>query len=234
MNPLFADTETTGTGPEDRLCQLCFRLDHLERNELYRPPLPIGVGAMAVHHITNEMVETSPTFIGSPTHTLLGDIQGSVVFVAHNAPFDLGMLRREGLCFPRFIDTLKVSRFLDSEGVLESHKLQYLRYHYGLRIDAQAHDAMGDVKVLVEVFRKLREDLESLESLDEPQALDRMLDISMSPLLVRRFNFGKHKGKTVEEVAGRDRGYLAWLKREKLLAPDGEEDWFHTFKHYGI
>ncbi len=228
MNLLFCDTETTGTEAEDRLCQVCFRLGELERNELFKPPLPIKVGAMAVHHITNEMVEDKPAFIGTETYNLLQALRHNTVFVAHNAPFDIGMLRKEGLEFGHVIDTLKIARHLDEEAILESHGLQYLRYYHGLKVEAVAHDALGDVRVLQAVYEVLRRQLAEAEGIPLEAASERMLEISSRPALIRRFNFGKHRGELLTDIVVKDRGYLKWLQNEKAQNPEGEEDWLYT------
>ena len=55
---IYLDTETTGPGPTDRLCQIAFKTeDGLTANELFNPGMPISIDAMTVHHITNEMVQ---------------------------------------------------------------------------------------------------------------------------------------------------------------------------------
>jgi len=232
MNLLFADTETTGIEDEDRLCQLCFSLNGLEVNQLYKPPLPIKIGAMAVHHITNRMVEDKPPFDNSPEKMILSGLQSCVPIVAHNAKFDTAMLLKEGIEFNTVICTLKISRHLDVDGTMEQHKLQYLRYFYDLDIEATAHDAAGDVFVLKAVFEKLKAQLMAAENLNEDQAFIRMQDISRQPSIMKRFNFGKHKGLLVEEVVRIDRGYLQWLQREKLKDPKDEEDWLYTLSLY--
>jgi len=50
---IFLDTETTGTGPDDKLCQLALR--GLIVNELFNPGLPISIDVMSLHHITNQI-----------------------------------------------------------------------------------------------------------------------------------------------------------------------------------
>jgi DNA polymerase III epsilon subunit-like protein len=60
---IFLDTETTGTGPADRLCQIAFKIKGgYTVNELFNPGMPITIDAMIVHHITNEMVLGKPAF----------------------------------------------------------------------------------------------------------------------------------------------------------------------------
>jgi DNA polymerase III epsilon subunit-like protein len=58
---IFLDTETTGNGPADRLCQLAYKDDEsLIVYELFNPGIPISIDAMSIHHITNEMVQDNP------------------------------------------------------------------------------------------------------------------------------------------------------------------------------
>ena len=55
---IFLDTETTGTGSEDRLCQIAFKPEGGPAVcELINPGKPISIDAMAIHRITNKMVE---------------------------------------------------------------------------------------------------------------------------------------------------------------------------------
>lgn len=233
-NLLFLDVEATGTDEEDRLCQVAYRYGETDVNEFFKPPLPIKFTAMAVTHITNEMVADKPEFRGSETHATLKKMgEEGVIFVAHNAPYDLKMLAKEGVLFPNFIDTLKVVRHLDEDGELENHQLQYLRYLYGIEIEATAHDAFGDILVLEAVFKHLFDWMQrKYPEANDEQIINEMMEISSQPSFVRTFKFGKYNGKSVEEVAKTDRGYLEWLLNEKKKKPEGEEDWFYTLNHY--
>ncbi|MCP3873243.1 MAG: 3'-5' exonuclease, partial [Desulfobacteraceae bacterium] len=97
---IFLDTETTGTGEKDRLCQLAYKIEGGDIvNKLFKPPLPIEIGAMCVHHITNEMVENKPVFKDSNDHQKLVDLlnDDKNILVAHNAKFDVDMLIKEGV-----------------------------------------------------------------------------------------------------------------------------------------
>jgi exodeoxyribonuclease X len=121
---IYLDTETTGVDEEDYLCQLAYKTNKgLEVNELFKPPVSIKFGAMATHHITEKMVAGKPAFLNSQTQidlvTLLQD-PGNIL-VAHNAQFDVGMLKKEGVEAPRVICTLKLIKTLDAEGELESY-----------------------------------------------------------------------------------------------------------------
>ena len=136
---IFLDTETTGTGPADRLCQIAFKTKGgYTVNELFNPGMPISIDAMTVHHITNEMVLEKPPFRDSDTWRQLQDLMSSNtnVMVAHNAAFDVDMLKKEGIEPKNVICTLKLARYFDKEGVIPKYGLQYLRYYLKLNVDA--------------------------------------------------------------------------------------------------
>lgn len=244
---LFLDTETTGNTSDDRLCQIAYIAVPLTTDEynsvtiqeittaLYKPPVPISIDAMVVHHITNAMVNDKPAFLNSQQHkelvALLAD--NKTVFIAHNAKYDIGILSKEGIDVSKHICTLKVARYLDKEGSIPRHSLQYLRYFLDLQIDnAPAHDARGDVLVLSELFKRLLKKM-IVECGSYEQAIDKMVEISKQPTLIPSFTFGKHNGKKIADVAKEARDYLEWLLQQKLAnSDDDDEDWIYTLRHH--
>ena len=62
--------------------------------------------------------------------------------------------------------------------------------------------------------------------------IEKMMEISKNPLLLRIFNYGKHKGKKVEEVVSYDRSYLEWMLEQKLNNEYYDEDWIYTLKYH--
>ena len=223
---LFLDTETTGLDlDKDRLIQLSYKYDGVIKTELFKPDLPISIGAMSVHHITEKMVEDKPSFFKSDMRMELQGLvdYNEVPLVAHNAQFDVSMLKNEQLNPHNIICTLKLARHFDEEAKIESHRLQYLRYYLGVDVDAKAHDAEGDVIVLEAVFNRLSKDF----------TIKEMLEISSKPSLIRRFLFGKYNGELVKDIAKKDRGYLNWLLDEKNKENKPEdEDWIYTLQYY--
>ena len=230
---LFLDTETTGNQPLDRLCQLCYKLGDKIVSELYKPPVPITIESMVVHHITEEMVADCPAFKDSKEWKELSELFATdVIFVAHNAKFDILMIEKEGLIPKRVIDTYRVARFLDPDGKIPSYRLQYLRYFLGIKIEATAHDAKGDVLVLEQLFDRLEKKIMEKENISLETAIEQMVDISSRPVIFKFMNFGKYKNMSLDEVVQKDSGYLRWLLDEKRKTPEEEEDWIYTLETF--
>ena len=232
-NLIFLDTETTGTGPEDRLCQVAYVFDGRESESLFRPPVPIGIDAMVVTHITNRTVAERPSFADSEMAAERRRIfEAGAVLVAHNAKFDAEMLSREDVAVGETIDTFKLAHHLDANGEIPKYNLQYLRYYHDLEVaDASAHDALGDVRVLRALFDFHFGKMFEAQG-DEGAVLREMIAVSARPILIRRFNFGKYNGEDVERVAATDREYLTWLLNQKIMAReqrgDDDENWIYT------
>jgi hypothetical protein len=106
-----------------------------------------------------------------------------------------------------------------------------MRYFLDLDVSGGAHDAESDVNTLFALFERLL--LKIKEKIpNEEEAIEKMIEISKKPVIFKRFNFGKYKGKTVDEVSKTDRGYLEWLLKTKMEDGTQDEDWIYTLKHY--
>ncbi len=231
---LFLDTETTGNEEKDYLCEIAYICGDIKKEAMFKPQVPITVGSMAVHHITNKMVKDRGPFIGSPEYNEIKNLLAdeSNIFVAHNAMFDIKMIKKEGLDVKKYICTLRVARHLDPEEKIESYRLQYLRYLLEIEVDGTAHDALGDVLVLEQLFARLQKKIMETDNISADEAIEKMIEISSTPSLIKSFKFGKHNGKTVAEVAKIDAGYLDWLLKQKMENEGDEEDWIYTLRHY--
>lgn len=253
-NIIFFDTETTGNTENDFLCQIAYKIaaadgsreskDSESFSGLYKPSIKIPPEASAVHHITNKMLDGKPSFLESPDSKKIKELfeDEETVVVAHNAQFDLMIIKKENIIPKNFICTLRLARYLDPEGKIERYNLQYLRYLLELEVDAIAHDALGDVLVLEQLYERLKKKLMENparphegaggENLNEKQVIEKMIEISSHPSLLVTIGFGKHMGKKVEEVAKVDRGYLEWLLKQKLESEQVDEDWIYTLRYY--
>lgn len=222
---ILLDTETTGTGENDRVIQLGFIvLGGTPKPEVYNDfcscNVPISFGAMEVHGITPEMIVGKPTCQETAAYKRLQELNTDDNYmIIHNAPFDLGMLEKEGFNTQmKVIDTLRVAKHVFEDE--EAHRLQYFRYKMELYKDEQkeadelgivvkAHDAIGDVLILKLFLSKLREAVQAKFPGENP--VEKMVDLTNTPIMIKTFRFGKHKGKTLEEVAAADAGYLRWM-----------------------
>lgn len=231
---IFFDTETTGNTEKDFLCQIAYKTDEENFTGLYKPPIKIPPEASAVHHISNKMIEDKSSFSESGDSDKIKKLfedKNSVV-VAHNAPFDLMIIKKENIIPANFICTLRLARFLDPDEKIEKYNLQYLRYFLDIEIDATAHDALGDVLVLEKLYERLKKKLIEKENLKEEEVVKRMIKISSHPSIFKTIKFGKHSGKNIEEILRVDRGYLEWLLAQKIESDQLDEDWIYTLKHY--
>ena len=102
------------------------------------------------HHIEEGDIADKPTFEESGDKSMVEKLlfDEALTLVAHNVAFDADVLERHGVEVPNRICTLRLARYIFPE--LEQHKLQYLRYYFGLTFKERptAHDALGDVIVL--------------------------------------------------------------------------------------
>ena len=157
------DCETTGTviGVDEIVSFAVVRLDG-DGNEtaryarLVRPSRPIPADATAIHGITDQDVSAAPRF-AEIADQLLGMLDGAV-FVAHNAPFDLPMLRvafrRAGIDFKpdQVACTLDAYRLLEPSAAV--HRLESLCARHRIVFE-DAHDALSDVLATAALLRRL-------------------------------------------------------------------------------
>ncbi len=222
---ILLDTETTGTGDSDRIIQLGFMVLNGKSVDVYNDfcssEIPIGYGAMEVHGITQEEIAGKPKCTETDAFKALESLNTpDNVMIIHNAPFDLGMLAKESFTSQmRLIDTLRCAKHLFEDE--EAHRLQFFRYRLGLYkleqaeadtlgIVVKAHDAIGDVLVLKLFLSELRKKL--TERFGTVNPIDKMVELTQTPVYITKpLKFGKHKGKTLNEIANEDKKYLSWM-----------------------
>lgn len=229
---IFLDTETTGIDPfKDRLFEVCYLYKGKIHDEYFKPPVPISVKAQSITHVTNKMVADKKSFSDSKMEKDLQELLKANILVAHNAAFDINVLAKENIEVGKYICTFKVIRFLDEAENIPEYNLQYLRYFWELELKGMAHNAKDDVLVLEAVFNNLYKQMQETYPTHE-EIINKMVAISSQPFIFKTFKFGKHKGKTVKEVAESDKNYIQWLLGQKMQNPYEEEDWIFTLKHY--
>lgn len=223
---IILDTETTGVGEHDRIIQLGYivltpgKVTEVH-NELCSSEVPIGFGAMEVHGVTPELIEGKSVCTETEAYRHLNELNTPDNYmIIHNAPFDIGMLEKEGFSLKMpLIDTLRCAKHIFSDE--EAHRLQYFRYRLGLYkeekkeadalgIEVKAHDAIGDVLVLKLFLTALRKAVQ--EQFPGVNPVEKMVALTKEPVYITApMRFGKHKGKTIQELLDEDVGYLRWM-----------------------
>lgn len=221
MKILFLDTETTDL-EDRRLVQLAYKAYGSDDvyDQMFKPPVPIKAGASEQNQIVNEDVEDCPVFAGSEDAAKLQEILNANILVAHNAEFDISVLKNEGVETKWYICTQKVAQSILDDPGIERFSMQFLRYYLGLYKTEPnpryiAHDAYGDIMVLEALFTYLLTKIQKDDKIGAREAIQKMGSISMNPLLLKRVNFGKHAGKLWSELAQTEPSYLVWVRDKK-------------------
>lgn len=200
------DCETTGLDPkEDRIIEVACVVFDIENNyetfeTLVNPQCKIPDVSIAIHHITQEMVEKQ-LFIEKVLPQVLELVQDRII-VGHGIDFDIQILvnscERAGIPHTlnknRSIDTLRMARIYGESPI---NSLESLRKHFHIEPEI-AHRAMSDVIVNIEVFRRLFKGHRSLEHL---------FNLLSKPILLKEMPLGKHKGRLFKDIPLE---YLRW------------------------
>ena len=166
MRQIVLDTETTGLSAEDghRIIEIgCIELKNRRLTErrfhhYLNPDREIDAGAIEVHGITNERLQTSPRF-REVAGELVEFLRGAEVII-HNAPFDVGFInaelallgpawgRLEDYC--RIVDTLVMARELHPG---QRNSLDALCKRYDIDNTHRAlHGALLDAGLLADLY----------------------------------------------------------------------------------
>lgn len=231
---IFLDIETTGLEARDRVCELACIIEDdkasVVSSSLCKGPKKISTEAMALHHITNEMIKDMPPCEKTQTYALLQEHNKEEnIIIAHNIRFDLEMLEKEGFSLKaQVVDTLRCVKALIPE--CEQFGLQFLRYELGLYkderkeaeslvIDLQAHRALSDALHLRLLWKTLL----------EYATVAQLIEISSKPVLLSKLPFGKYSGRYLEEIVTIDPGYLNWMMEN---IDNMDEDLAYSIMHY--
>ncbi len=94
LNMLILDTETTGLDSQAEIIEIAIinESGSVEFETLVKPITPIPADAIAIHGITNEQVQTAPSWmeIAATVHTILA---GKDVAI-YNAAYDVRLIKQ--------------------------------------------------------------------------------------------------------------------------------------------
>ena len=222
----FFDIESTGTDfVKDRIIEISILRLNVDGSRDIKtlkvnPTIPIPVEASLIHGIYDEDIATAPTFkdVAKEIYDFLDpcDLAGF-----NSNKFDVPMLMEE------FI-RVKLTFSIETRSLIDVHRIythfekRTLEAAYKFYCDktlVNAHSAEADTLATYEVFvaqlERYKDDLKNdVQFLHDLSNEERFIDSGRRFIYTggkALFNFGKYKGKTVEEVLRTDPGYYNWM-----------------------
>ncbi|MGQ0827595.1 MAG: exonuclease domain-containing protein [Bacteroidota bacterium] len=236
----FFDLETTGINvASDRIVEISI-LKVLPdgtkeiKTKRINPTIPIPKQSSEIHGIYDKDVVDEPTFKGIAKS--LSEFLKNCDLAGYNSnKFDIPILVEEFLRAEIDFD-LKGRRFVDVQNIFHQMEQRTLKAAYkfycGKDIE-NAHSAQADIEATYEVFLSQLERYQGVEFEDRKgnksipvindiKALHDFTNIHKNADLAGRiifneqgvevFNFGKHTGKSVEQVLRDEPSYYAWMQ----------------------
>jgi len=222
----FFDLETTGTNvAKDRIVEISILKIHPNGNKecrtwLVNPEMEIPPQVIAVHGITNEKVSNEPTF-KQLSKEIYAMIRDSDLAGFNSDRFDIPLLAEEMLRADVDFD-MKNMVSVDVQTIfhkMEKRTLGAAYQFYCNKSLEDAHSAEADTLATYEVllsqlerYPELENNIKKLsEFTTRKQSLDFAGFIGVNEDGEPTFAFGKHKGKTVDEVMEKEPGYFGWI-----------------------
>jgi DNA polymerase-3 subunit epsilon len=219
------DLETTGVNiVTDRIIEIAIvkikpgGVREVKRR-LINPEMIIPEQAIAVHGITNEMVKDAPTF-NQLSNEIFQFIKGCDLSGYNSNRFDIPMLAESFLRadLPWEIADIKL---LDVQKIFHQMEPRTLSAAYKFYCHKEldgAHSAEVDASATWEILQsqivRYPQLGQSVDSILKIIGEEDIVDYSRRFIKengVEKFNFGKHKGRSVEEVLRKEPQYYDWM-----------------------
>lgn len=225
---VFFDLETTGIDiAKDRIVEISLLKIYPEGKEeqhTYRvnPTIPIKEEATNIHGISNADVKDEPTF-AELAPKIVPFFKGSDLAGYNSNKFDIPLLMEEFLRAEINID-LKKARFIDVQVIFFKMEQRTLSAAYKFYCDKKlenAHSSEADTLATYEILKAQMDRYDNLKNdvnyLSKFTTQTRFVDFAGRFIYNKKgeeiFNFGKHKGKPVEEVLRTEPGYYNWMMK---------------------
>lgn len=226
-NPIvFFDLETTGTNiVSDRIVEIAYLKIYPNGNEeskryLVNPEMPIPHEVTAIHGISDEDVKNEPVF-KELAKIIAKDIEGCDLAGYNSVRFDLPLLAEEFLRANVDIDLAK-RKMIDVQVIFHKMEQRTLSAAYKFYCNSEltnAHTAEADTRATYEVLKAQLDRYDNLKNdvafLADFSAQHKNADLAGRIIFNDKneevFNFGKYKGRRVEDVLNEDMGYYGWI-----------------------
>lgn len=236
----FFDLESTGTNiATDRIVEISILKVYPDGNQeikttLVNPTISIPKETSVIHGIYDEHVKDAPTFkmLSKELHQfLLGADLGGFNVLKFDIPLLVEEFLRAGIDFDiekrNILDAQKIFHMMEKRNLAAAYK-----FYCGKNLE-NAHSAEADTLATYEVFKSQMEKYAGKEAEDllgnklgvfenDMKKIHLLLNEKMVDLAGRFifnekgeecFNFGKHKGKTIEAVLKEEPSYYDWMMK---------------------
>ena len=184
------------------------------------PGIPIPPKVSAIHGITDKDVADAPSF-REIAKTLTAFLEGCDLAGYNSIKFDIPVLAEEFLRTDTDFNFRK-RKYIDAQVIFHRKEQRTLTAAYQFYCNKElkdAHSAKADTSATYEVLKAQLDrypDLENdVEKLAEFSSFNNNVDFAGRIILDENgneiFNFGKHKGKSVETVFNEDPSYYSWM-----------------------
>lgn len=226
-NPIiFFDLETTGINiAKDRIVEIALlkvNIDGSEESFCYKvnPEMPIPKVTSEIHGIYDEDVKDSPTF-KELAKKFAQIMEGCDIAGFNSNKFDVPLLAEEFIRADVDFD-MKKRKFVDVQTIFHKMEKRTLGAAYKFYCDKDlenAHSALADTTATYEVLKSQLDRYTELENdvdyLSDFSTFNKNADfigrIIFNDKGQEVFNFGKYKGKPVEDVLSKDPSYYGWM-----------------------
>lgn len=236
----FFDLETTGVNvASDRIVEISILKISPDgtkevKTKRINPTIPIPKQASEIHGIYDKDIAEEPTFKGIAKS--LAEFLKDCDLAGYNSnKFDIPILVEEFLRAEIDFD-IKGRRFVDVQNIFHQMEQRTLKAAYKFYCGKQienAHSAQADIEATYEVFLAQlarydgvefedRKGNRSIPVVNDIKALHDFTNMNKNADLAGRiifndqgvevFNFGKHAGKSVEQVLRDEPSYYAWMQ----------------------
>jgi len=222
------DLETTGVQiTKDRIVQIAIIKIHpdgseLEYNQIVNPEMEIPQEICEIHGITNEMAKKAPTLkeLAPAIMAFIGDAD---LAGFNSNKFDIPVLVEELIRVGIDAD-FSNKAFVDVQNIfhkMEQRTLSAACMFYTGKPMENAHNALFDTRITWEVLKAQIERYDNLEGdvtfLSDFSRHSNFELVDYAGRLAKNengetiYNFGKHKGKTIQQVNQSEPGYYGWM-----------------------
>jgi len=235
----FFDLEATGTNiGADRIVEISIIKLHPDGSESVKtwrvhPNMPIPLESSLIHGIYDEHIKDEPKF-HEIAQAVAEFIDDSDLAGYNSNKFDIPMLMEEFLRTTVQFD-LENRHFVDVQNIFHQMEQRTLKAAYQFYCDKaiiNAHSAEADTRATMEVLLAQIARYENMEWEDKKgnrsvpvvndvEGLHKFTNLNKPVDFAGRmvyndegqetFNFGKHKGKTVEDVLKIEPSYYSWM-----------------------